>query len=70
MNVQLKANEENQDRTQCGKNQAGGMILLVCRARKHMCNGTAQNRSNDAEHYRPEHRYVNVHYRFCDNPRD
>jgi len=29
MNVQLIANEENQDRTKCGKNQAGGMIVII-----------------------------------------
>jgi hypothetical protein len=40
MNVQLIANEENQDRTQCGKYQAGGMILFTCRARKHVGNST------------------------------
>ena len=29
MNVQLIANEENQDRPQRGKNQACGMVLIV-----------------------------------------
>jgi hypothetical protein len=33
MNLQFKANEENQDRAQCGQNEAGGMIAFVCRAR-------------------------------------
>ena len=41
MDLQLIANEENQDRAQCGKNEAGGMISFVCRARKHVGNGTA-----------------------------
>jgi len=58
MNLQLIANEENQDRVQCGKNEAGGMISFVCRARKHVSNGTANDRSDDAEHNRPEDRYV------------
>jgi hypothetical protein len=31
MNLQLIANEENQDRAQCGKNEASGMISFVCR---------------------------------------
>ena len=70
MNVQLKANVENQDRAQCGQNQAGGMISFVCRARKHVGNAAADDRSDDAEHNRPEDRYVHVHHRFRDNPRD
>jgi hypothetical protein len=32
MNIQLIANEEDQDRSQCGKNEASWMISLVCRA--------------------------------------
>jgi hypothetical protein len=32
MNLQLIANEENQDRTQGGKNEPGGMISFVFRA--------------------------------------
>jgi hypothetical protein len=70
MNVQLKANEENQDRAQYGKNEAGGMISFVSRAQKNVGNGAAEDRSDDAEHDRPEDRHVNVHYRFRDNPRD
>jgi hypothetical protein len=46
MNVQLKANVENQDRAQCGQNQAGGMISFVCRARKHVGNAAADDRSD------------------------
>src|ERR1700730_5394793 len=68
MNLQLIANEENQDRAQCGKNEAGGMILFVCRARKHVGNAAADDRSEDAEHDRPEDRYMHVHHRFSDNP--
>ena len=70
MNLQLKANEENQDRAQCGKNEAGGMISFVCRARKHVSNGAAEDRSDDAEHGRPEDRHVDVHHRFRDKARD
>ena len=70
MNLQLIANEENQDRTQGGKNEAGGMISFVCRARKHVGNGAADDRSDDAEHDRPEDRHMHVHHRFRDNPRD
>ena len=70
MNLQLIANEEIQDRAQCGKNEAGGMISFVGRARKHVGNGAADDRSDDAEHDRPEDRHMHVHHRFCDNPRD
>ena len=70
MNLQLVADEENQDRAQCGKNEAGGMISFVCRARKHAGNAAADDRSEDVEHDRPEDRYVHVHYRFRDSPRD
>jgi hypothetical protein len=70
MNVQLIADIENQDRAQCGKNEAGGMISFVRRARKHMGNAAADDRSEDAEHDRPEYRHVHVHHRFRDNPRD
>ena len=32
MDVQLIGNEQNQDRAQCEKNEARGMISWVCRA--------------------------------------
>jgi len=70
MNVQLITNEENQNRAQCGKNQASGMISYVCRARKHLGNCASDDRSYDAEHDRPEDRYVHVHHRFRNDPRD
>jgi hypothetical protein len=41
MNVQLIANEENQDRAERGKNEAGGMISSVCRSRKHVGDAAA-----------------------------
>ena len=55
MNLQLMANEENQDRAQCGKNEASRVISFVCRARKHVANAAADDRSDDAEHGCPEH---------------
>ena len=70
MNIQLMAHEENQDRAQRGKNEAGGMKSFVCRARKHVCNAATDDRSDDAEHDRPENRYVHMHHRFSDNSRD
>jgi len=68
MNLQLIANEEYQDRAQCGENETSGMISFVCRARKHVGNAAADDRSDDAEHDRPEDRYVHVHHRFSDDP--
>jgi len=62
MNLQLIADVENQDRAQRGKNEAGGMISCVFRAKKDVCNAAPDDRSDDAEHDRPEHRYVYVHY--------
>ena len=70
MNLQLIANEENQDRAQYGKNEASGMISFVSRARKQVGNGTAKDRSDDAQRDRPEHRHVHMHHRFRDEPRD
>jgi hypothetical protein len=70
MNVQLIANEENQDRAQSGKNEAGGMKPFVRRAEKQMRDGAPDNRPDDTEHDRPEDRYVHVHHRFRNNPRD
>ncbi len=70
MNLQFIANEENQDRAQCGKNEAGGMISFVCRARKHVGNGAADDRSDNAEHDRPEDRHMHMHHRSRDKPRD
>jgi hypothetical protein len=46
------------------------MRSFVLRARKHVGDGAADDRSDDAEHDRSEDRYVHVHHRFRDNPRD
>ena len=61
MDVQLNANVENQDRAKCRKNEAGGMKSSGYRARKHVGNGAADDRSDDAEHDCPENRHVHVH---------
>lgn len=50
------------------KNEASGMISFVCRARKHVSNGTPDDRSDDAKHDRPEDRYMHVHHRFRAQP--
>ena len=68
MNVQLIANEENQDGAQSGENEAGGMKPFVRRAKKQVGDGAPDDRSDDAEHDRPEDRYVHVHHRFRHNP--
>ena len=62
MDVQLIAKEENQDGAQRRKNEAGWMISFVPRARKHVGNGTAEDRSYDAENDRPEEGHMHVHY--------
>jgi hypothetical protein len=59
MNLQLIANEENEDRAQCRKNeiqQDDIVRLFVCRARKHVANAAVDDRFDDA--------------RFRDNARD
>jgi len=68
MDPQLVANVEDQDRAQRGNNEARGMISFVCRARKHVGNAASEDRPEDAEHDRPEDRYVHVHHRSRDNP--
>ena len=69
MDVQLDANVEDQNRTECGKNEAGGMKSSG-RGRKHVRNRAADDRSDDAEHDCPENRHVHVHHRFRDDARD
>ena len=56
MKLKLIGNVENQDRAQCGENDAGGMILFISWARKHVGNGTSKNRSDNTEHDRPKDR--------------
>jgi hypothetical protein len=46
------------------------MIAFICRARKHVGNAAADDRSDDAERDRPEERYVHVHDVFRDHPRN
>jgi len=70
MNLQLEANEEDQDRPQCGENEACGMVAFVFRAQQHVADAATQDRSDDAEYDRPDHRHVHVHHRLRDEPRD
>src|SRR5580658_11108995 len=69
MDFQLEADKEDQDRAQRGENEAGGMISLVLRAKNHVGNTAAEERSDDAEHDCPEHRKVLVHHRFREKTR-
>jgi len=46
------------------------MIAFVCWARKHVGNAAAEDRTDNAEHDRPEDRYVHVHRGFRDDARD
>jgi len=68
MDVQPVANEENQDGAQRGKNEASRMISFVLRAKNHVSNAAAEERSDDSEHQCPEEGYVRVHHRFRDKP--
>ena len=61
MNLQFVADKEDQDRAECGKNEAGGMVSFVCRPRKHVGDRAADDRSNYPKHNRPENRHVGVH---------
>jgi hypothetical protein len=70
MNLQFVADEQNQDRTQRGKNESGGVISFVFRAQKHVGKSAAEERSDDAENNRPEDCYVHMQHRFRDEPRD
>jgi len=67
--VQLKANVEEEDRAECGKNDTGGMKSSG-RRRKHVGNSSADDRSDYAERDGPENRHVHVQHRFRDEPRD
>ena len=69
MDVQLKADEKDENRAERGKNDTGGMKSSR-RRRKQVGNRAADDRSDDAEHDCPENRHVHVHHRFRDNPRD
>jgi hypothetical protein len=66
---QLEANEKDQDCAKCGENKAGGMVSLVLRAKEHVRNAAAEERSDDAEYDCPKHRQVLVHRRFREKTR-
>jgi hypothetical protein len=70
VNLQLVANEEEQDRTQRGENDASRMKSGIGRPRKHVGDRAADDRPDDTENDRPENRHVNVHDRFRDDPGD
>lgn len=70
MNIQLKANVENEDGAERGQNEAGGMIAFICGAGKHVGNAAAEDRSDDAEHDGPEDGHVHVHRGFGDKAGD
>jgi hypothetical protein len=46
------------------------MESFAPRARKHVGDAAAEDRSDDAEHDRPEECQVNVHHRFRNEPRE
>ena len=70
MDLQLVANEENQDRAKRRKDNAGGMEACVGRTRKHMGDGSAKDRPDDSEDDCPKDGHVHVHDRFGDHARN
>ena len=70
MNLELVADEEDQDRAQRGEDDAGGMKALVFRARKDVGKAAAEDRSDHAENECPHQRQMLVHDRFRDEARE
>jgi hypothetical protein len=67
---QFVADKEDENRTEGRKNKTGRMVLLIGGSRKDVSYGPAEDRTDNAEHDRPEDRHMNVHDRFGDRPRD
>ena len=61
MDIQLVADEENQDRAERGEKNAGWMKALVSGANNQVGDGSAKERSNDAKNDCPRKRQMNVH---------
>jgi hypothetical protein len=70
VNIEVVANEENQDRSQRRENQARRMISFVSGAEEQVGYGATENGSDNAEHDCPYERQVHVHYGFRDNARE
>jgi hypothetical protein len=68
MNIQLVANEENQDCAQRRKDEAGWMISFVSGAKNQVGNAAAEERSDYAEDHCPHEGQMHVHYGFRDKP--
>jgi hypothetical protein len=64
MDIEMVADEENQDSAQGRKNEAGWVISLVSGAEEQVSYGAAENRSDNAEHDCPHEGQVDVHYGF------
>ena len=69
-NVKLITKEQDQNRTESGKNETRGMKSFARGTQKDVRDSTADDRSDDAEHDCPENRHMHVHYRFRDHARD
>ena len=70
MDLQLMANEENEDCAQGRKDEAGGMVTFVSGTRKHVGDGSTEDRPDDSEHDRPKDRHVCMHDRFGEHARN
>jgi len=62
MNIEMVADEENENSAECGEDEAGWMISLASRAGEKVGNGAAEERSDDAEHDCPHEAHVHVQY--------
>jgi hypothetical protein len=70
MDLQLVADEENEDRAKRRKYQTRGMEACAARTRKHVGDCSAKERPDDSEHDCPKDRHVRVHDRFGDRACD
>ena len=61
MDPQLVADEQNENRAERGKDDAGRMEACVARLRKNMGESSAKKRPDDAEGNCPEYGHVHVH---------
>ena len=61
MDVQLVADEQNEDRAERRKDNARRMEAWVAGLRKNMSDGSTKKRTDDAERNCPEDRHVYVH---------
>jgi len=70
VDLQLVANEEEQDRAQGREDDAGRMETGIGRPHEHVGDGAADDRSDNPENDRPKNCHMHVHDRFREHPGD